>query len=180
MELDLLIDDIVNELPLHDKLGRKVLEPPDFFRIYHRLGFDIRGDVFKIVLALAPVPDPVFCKRPGIYLEEESVQICHMFLVENRNEISSSFVLALPSNCLTVCFHYTNSREIQFAKISFQAKSVSTNYSQNIFPGKSDNRPVRDFPQMQHRIFREDSYIQSLPHAADLGSFLDQNQTEGI
>ena len=73
MELDLRIDDIVNELPLHDKLGREVLEPPDFFGMYYWYGFDVWGDVFKIVLALAPVPDPVFCERPGIYLEEKVV-----------------------------------------------------------------------------------------------------------
>jgi len=64
MDLDLLIDDIVNELALDNKPGSKVLEPPDFFRIYDWCGFDVRGDIFKIVLALAPVPDPVFSKRP--------------------------------------------------------------------------------------------------------------------
>jgi hypothetical protein len=73
MELDLLVDDIVNELALDDKFGSEVLEPPDFFRIYNCIRFDIRGDVFKIVLALAPVPDPVFCEGPGIYFEEKVV-----------------------------------------------------------------------------------------------------------
>jgi hypothetical protein len=73
MELDLLVDDIVNELALDHELGGEVLEPPDFFGIYNRFGFDIRGDVFKIVLALAPVPDPVFCKRPGIDFKEKVV-----------------------------------------------------------------------------------------------------------
>ena len=71
MELDLRIDDIMNELALNDKLGSEVLEPPDFFGINNWLGFDVRGDVFKIVLALAPVPDPVFGERPGIYFEEK-------------------------------------------------------------------------------------------------------------
>ncbi len=42
-------------------------------------GFDIRGDVFKIVLALAPVPDPVFGEGPGIYFEEEGIQVWHIF-----------------------------------------------------------------------------------------------------
>jgi hypothetical protein len=73
MELDLLIDDIVNELALDDKFGSEVLEPPDFFGINDWCGFDIRGNVFKIVLALAPVPDPVFGKGPGIYFEEKGV-----------------------------------------------------------------------------------------------------------
>jgi hypothetical protein len=36
-------------------------EPPGSPRShYDWLGFDVRGDVFKIVLAPAPVPDPVF------------------------------------------------------------------------------------------------------------------------
>ena len=81
MELDLLIDDIVNELALDNKFGREVLEPPDFFGMYDRCGFDIRGDVFKILLALAPVPNPVFGKRPGIYGIEKSVQLCHRILL---------------------------------------------------------------------------------------------------
>jgi hypothetical protein len=62
MELDLFIDDLVNELALDNEFGSKVLEPPDFFGINYGSGLDIRGDVFKIVLALAPVPDPVFGK----------------------------------------------------------------------------------------------------------------------
>jgi hypothetical protein len=73
MELDLLVDDIMNELPLDNEFGGEVLEPPDFFGIYDGSRFDIRGDVFKIILALAPVPDPVFRERPGIYLEEKVV-----------------------------------------------------------------------------------------------------------
>jgi hypothetical protein len=73
MELDLFVDDIVDELTLDDKFGGEVLEPPDLFGIYNWCGFDVRGDVFKIILALAPVPDPVFCERPGIYLEEKVV-----------------------------------------------------------------------------------------------------------
>jgi len=79
MELDLLIDDIVNELALHNEFGSEVLEPPDFFRINDRGGFNIGGDVFKIVLPLAPVPDPVFCEGPGIYFEEKGIQLNHMF-----------------------------------------------------------------------------------------------------
>ena len=82
VELDLLIDDIVNELTLDDELGSEVLEPPDFFGINNWLGFDIRGDVFKIVLVLAPVPDPVFRERPGIYLEEKFVQVWHRVVLE--------------------------------------------------------------------------------------------------
>ena len=78
MELDLRIDDIVNELALHDKLGREVLEPPDFFGMYDWLGFDIRGNVFKIVLALAPVPDPVFGEGPGIDFEEKGIEVWHI------------------------------------------------------------------------------------------------------
>ena len=73
MELDLLIDDIVNELALDNKFGGEFLEPPDFFRINNWCGFDVGGDVFKIVLALAPVPDPVFGEGPGIYFEEKFV-----------------------------------------------------------------------------------------------------------
>jgi hypothetical protein len=60
MELDLLVYDIVNDLALDNEFGHDVLEPPDIFGIYDRGGFDIGGDVLKIVLALAPVPDPVF------------------------------------------------------------------------------------------------------------------------
>lgn len=83
-------------------------------------------------------------------------------LVENRHEISSSFVFALPSNCLTVCFHYMNSREIQFAKISFQAKSASPNFSQNNF--------TRNFPQtfpkkyFQHTRQSPGSRFSKMPH----------------
>jgi hypothetical protein len=81
MELNLLIDYIVNELALHDKFGCKIFEPTDFFRIYYCRGFDVRGDVFKIVLALAPVPDPVFGKRPEIDLEEKGIEIGHKVLL---------------------------------------------------------------------------------------------------
>jgi hypothetical protein len=77
MELDLLINDIVDELALDDKLGRKILEPPDFFGIHDCSGFDIRCDVFKIVLALAPVPDPVFGEGPGIDREKEGIELGH-------------------------------------------------------------------------------------------------------
>jgi hypothetical protein len=79
MELDLLIDDIVNELALDNEFGSEVLEPPDFFGINDGCRLDIGGDVFKIVLALAPVPDPVFGKRPGMYFEKERVKVWHMF-----------------------------------------------------------------------------------------------------
>jgi hypothetical protein len=82
MELDLLVDDIMNELALDDKFRREVLEPPYFFGINDWCGFDVWGDVFKIVLALAPVPDPVFGKRPGIDCEEKRIQIHHMVLLE--------------------------------------------------------------------------------------------------
>jgi len=81
MELDLLIDDIVDELALDDKLGGERLEPPDLFRVHDAIGFDIRGDVFKIVLALAPVPDPVSGEGPGIYGVEEGIQIRHRVLL---------------------------------------------------------------------------------------------------
>jgi len=81
VELDRLVDDIVNELTLDNKFGSEVLEPPDFFGIYNWCGFEVWGDVFKIVLALAPVPDPVFGEGPGIYLEEKVVQLYHMFLL---------------------------------------------------------------------------------------------------
>jgi hypothetical protein len=82
MELDLLIDDIMNELALDDKLGSEVLKPPDFFGINDWCGFDVWGNVFKIVLALAPVPDPVFGERPGIYFEEKGIQLWHMVWLE--------------------------------------------------------------------------------------------------
>ena len=82
MELDLLVDNIMDELPLDDKFGREVLEPPDFFGMYDWCGFNVRGNVFKIVLALAPVPGPVFCEGPGIYLEEKIVQLCHRIVLE--------------------------------------------------------------------------------------------------
>jgi hypothetical protein len=77
MELDLLVDDIVNELALDNKFGGEILEPPDFFRINDWCGFDVRGNVFKIVLALAPVPDPVFGEGPGIDFEEKWIQVWH-------------------------------------------------------------------------------------------------------
>ena len=93
MELDLLIDDIVNELALDNEFGSKVLEPPDFFGINDRGGFDIGGDVFKIVLALAPVPDPVFGEGPGIYFEEEGIQIGHIFQLRTGAKYLSFFTL---------------------------------------------------------------------------------------
>ncbi len=40
------------------------------------------GDVFEIILALAPVPDPVFGKGSRIYFEEKIVQICHIVVLE--------------------------------------------------------------------------------------------------
>ena len=71
------MDNIVNELAFDDKFGSEVFEPTDFFRIYYYRGFDVWGDIFKIVLVLAPVPDPVSGKRPGIYFEEEGIEIWH-------------------------------------------------------------------------------------------------------
>ena len=82
MELDLPVDNIVNELALDNEFGSEVFEPPDLFGINDRCGFDIGGDVFEVVLALAPVPDPVFGKGPGIYFEEKFVQICHIIVLE--------------------------------------------------------------------------------------------------
>jgi hypothetical protein len=77
MELDLLVDDIVDELALDDKLGGEVLEIPDLFRIYYWIGFDVRRDVLVIVLPLAPVPDPVFCEGPCVDREEKGIKIRH-------------------------------------------------------------------------------------------------------
>jgi hypothetical protein len=77
MELDLVVDNVVNELALDNKFGCECLEPLYFFRINNRCGFDVGSDVFKIVLALASVPDPVFGKGPGIYFVEEGVQFRH-------------------------------------------------------------------------------------------------------
>jgi hypothetical protein len=81
MELDLCIDDIVNELALDNEFGREVLEPPDLLGINDRCGFDIGGYLFKIVLALAPVPDTVFGERPGIYFKEEGIEIGHIVVL---------------------------------------------------------------------------------------------------
>ena len=71
MELNPLVDNIMNELAMDSEFGREVLEPPDFFGINARCGFEIGGDVFKIVLALALVPDLVFSEGPEIYFEEK-------------------------------------------------------------------------------------------------------------
>ena len=79
MELDLLVDNIMDELALDNELGGEVLKPPDFLGAHNRGGFDIGGDVFEPVLALAPVPDPVFGEGPGIDLEEEWIEIGHNF-----------------------------------------------------------------------------------------------------
>jgi len=81
VELDLLVDDIVDELALDDKFGGEVLEIPDLFRIYYRIGFDVRRDVLVIVLPLAPVPDPVPGKGPGIDFGKEGIQISHRVLL---------------------------------------------------------------------------------------------------
>jgi hypothetical protein len=81
MVLDLLVDNIMNNLALDDKLGGEILEPPDFFGIYNCCGFDVGGNIFKIVLALATVPDPVSGEGPGIYFEKEWVEVWHMFLL---------------------------------------------------------------------------------------------------
>jgi hypothetical protein len=89
MELDLFVDNIVNELALDDKLGREVLEPPDFFRIYDGFGFDVLGNVFKIVLALTSVPDPVPRVGPGIGFEEKIVQLYHNVSVISLSDILS-------------------------------------------------------------------------------------------
>jgi hypothetical protein len=81
MALDLFVDNIVNELALHNKFGSEVFEPPDLFGINYGSGLDVGSDIFKIVLPLAPVPDPVFGKGPGIYFREERVQLNHIFLL---------------------------------------------------------------------------------------------------
>jgi len=39
--------------------------------------------------------------------------------------------------------------------------------SQKNFPCTRDNHPVRDFPKMPHRTFRQIPVSKSLPHAAD-------------
>jgi hypothetical protein len=85
-KLDLLVDDIVDELALDNKLGGEILEKPDFFRIYYWMGFDIRRNVLIIVLPLAPVPDPVFGKGPGIDFEKEGIQIRHRVLLGRRRK----------------------------------------------------------------------------------------------
>ena len=60
----------------HIKMGNM-----DFFGADNRAGFDIGSDVFEVVLALAPVPDPVFGEGPGIDLEEEGIEIWHKDLL---------------------------------------------------------------------------------------------------
>jgi hypothetical protein len=114
MALDLLVDNIVNELALHNKFGSEGLEPLYFFWINNRSRLDVGGDVFKIVLALAPVPDPVFGKGPGIYFVEERVQLCHIFLLRTVakylpllnfsliNQDIRQFVSQRPVICLNV------------------------------------------------------------------------------
>ncbi|MDP2797349.1 MAG: hypothetical protein Q8N94_07555 [Methanoregula sp.] len=52
-----------------------------FFGINDRCVLDIGGDVFKIILALAPVPYPVFGEGPGIYFEEEGIEIGHIVVL---------------------------------------------------------------------------------------------------
>ena len=81
MELDLLVDDIMDELALDHELGGEVLQPPDFFGTGDLVGFYVRSDVLEVVLALAPVPDPVFGEGPGIDLEEEGIEIGHDVLL---------------------------------------------------------------------------------------------------
>ena len=66
VELNLLVDDIVDERALDHELGGEIFEIPDLFRINDPTGFDIRGDVFEIVLAGAPVPDCVPGEGPGV------------------------------------------------------------------------------------------------------------------
>ena len=93
MELDLLVDDIVNELALDNEFGREILEPPDLFRINYGRGSDVRGDVFEIVLALAPVPGPVSGEGPGIYFREEGVQVSHIVLLRTGAKYPPLFTL---------------------------------------------------------------------------------------
>ena len=80
-KLDLLVDDIMDKLALDNKLGGEVLEIPDLSWINNRPGFHIRRNVLVIILPLAPVPDPVFGKGPGIDFGKEGVQISHKVLL---------------------------------------------------------------------------------------------------
>ncbi|MDO9033733.1 MAG: hypothetical protein Q7U51_00825, partial [Methanoregula sp.] len=58
------------------------------------------GDVVEIVLALAPVPDPVFGKRPGIYFKEEGIQLNHIFLLRTGAKYLPLFNFSLRKmNC---------------------------------------------------------------------------------
>jgi hypothetical protein len=77
VDLDLLINDVMNELALDDKLGCEIPEPPDFFRGNNGIGFYVLGDILEIVLPLASAPDPVFRERPSVDLEEKWIQLWH-------------------------------------------------------------------------------------------------------
>jgi hypothetical protein len=79
MELDLLVDDVMDELALDYEFRLECLEPLDLFGIDNCPGFNVWGDIFEIVLALAPVPDPVFGEGPSVNCEEKWIQICHIF-----------------------------------------------------------------------------------------------------
>ena len=81
MELDLLVDDIVDELPLDDKLGIKILEIPYFFGINNRPALHVRCDVLVIVPAAGTGSRPVFGKRPRIDREEKGIQLRHRVLL---------------------------------------------------------------------------------------------------
>lgn len=92
----MLIDDIVDERTLDHEPGGEILEPPDLFGSYDRCGFDVRGDVFKIVLALAPVPDPVFGEGPGVDFVEEGVEVWHRIVLETLvKKLPTSFTILI-------------------------------------------------------------------------------------
>jgi hypothetical protein len=81
MELDLLVDDIVDELALDHELGIEILEPPYFFRGNNWGCLYVRGDIFEVILARAPVPDSVPGEGPGIYLVKKRIEIRHMVFI---------------------------------------------------------------------------------------------------
>lgn len=74
------------------------------------------GDVFKIVLALATVPDPVFGEGPGIYFEKEWVEVWHMFPLRiNRKYLPLLSYFNQGNTLINGFFLYT----LIFVKINF-------------------------------------------------------------
>jgi len=113
-----------------------------------------------------------FCRFPerNLVRSLSSCHLCHLapiFRKVLRKNYTRKKIPEMTLNVTQVTRFSCPTPKNQLHQIS--PKNFPGTFPKNL-SGTRNERTVRDFPKMPHRIFREDSCIQSQPHAADPAS----------